>query len=78
MEVGEAVVVVGVKESTPEYLRYLEEVGLVLGTPLTVTDHFAFDGSIKVTLKDGKPLTISPQAGKNLFVKPDQEKGRAN
>ena len=66
---GERARIVGVRDSSAELLRYLERMGLVLGTDLRIEEHFQFDGSRELIKGDGGSLTISFQVAQNLYVK---------
>lgn len=61
-------IVVGVKEHSTSYLKYLEQTGLVLGTKVTVNEIVDFDHSMNIQI--GKDtLNISYQACKHLIIK---------
>ncbi len=59
---------VGVKDTSVEFLQYLDKQGISLGTKMTVTGKEVFDSSLKIDL-DGKEITISGKVAANLFVK---------
>jgi DtxR family Mn-dependent transcriptional regulator len=61
-------VIVGVKEHSPSYLKYLESSGLILGKEIEVKEIVEFDLSMKI-ISDAKPVSISHQASKNLIIK---------
>ncbi len=62
-------VVVGVKDSSSSFLKYLEKVELVLGTGFEVKEQFEFDGSLVLETDQGRKLTTSEQVNANLFVR---------
>lgn len=65
---GEEGVVVAVLEHSPEFLQYLDKMGLVLQTRVRVAEVEAFDGSR--TLRAGRQeLRISEKVAKNLVVR---------
>ncbi len=68
LEDGERAKIVGVRDSSAELLRYLDRMGLVLGTDLKVVERFQFDGSRDLEKVDGERLTISFQVAQNLYV----------
>lgn len=68
IERGDKGIVVGVKEHSKSYLKYLEQLQLILGTEVSVIDVIDFDATMKI-LANGKVAVISHQASKNLIVK---------
>ena len=68
LEVGDAGVVIGVLDSSAEYLKYVDYLGLQLGQALEVTEKILFDNSMSVVI-NGKPQTVSHQFAKNLLIK---------
>jgi len=65
---SESCMVVGVKDSSPSFLKYLDSVGIKLGSLLTVLNIEEFDKSMSVQV-GSKTITISPQISNNLFIK---------
>lgn len=61
---------VGVQDSSDEFLRFLDGVGLRLGTQLTVVRRFEFDNSMEVSTHFKSGITLSQQVCKNLVVQP--------
>ncbi|NNE56293.1 MAG: metal-dependent transcriptional regulator [Flavobacteriales bacterium] len=68
LETGEHGVIMGVKDSSPSFLTYLQEVNLVLGSQLEVANRFDFDQSLSVKNGDGA-MHVSAKVGENLLVK---------
>lgn len=62
-------VIVGVKDSSPAFLKYLEAQQLLLGTNLVVEKKFEFDQSLNLQLSDGNRITISQLVSKNIIVR---------
>lgn len=58
---------VGVKDSSVEFLQYLNKQKITLGSHIKVLEKESFDNSIIIEL-DGKELTISNKIATNLFV----------
>ncbi|MFT6850691.1 MAG: DtxR family Mn-dependent transcriptional regulator [Sphingobacteriales bacterium] len=69
LKLGESGTVVGVKEDSTDFLRYLEKIELILGAKLTLKNKHEFDQSIEVTLSSGKSTTVSRLIAENLFIK---------
>ncbi|MFC2109022.1 metal-dependent transcriptional regulator [Bacteroidota bacterium] len=65
---SEKVVVVGVKDSSSSFLKYLDSSGIKLGSLVEVVHKEEFDNSMVIHI-EGKRLSISNQISKNLFVK---------
>lgn len=58
---------VGVKDSSVEFLQYLNKQKITLGSHIKVLEKESFDNSIVIEL-DGKKLTISNKIATNLYV----------
>lgn len=65
-EVG---IVVGVNDSTPEFLQFLESKHVVLGTKVQMTKRFSYDNSVNVLVNETDELTLSHQVCMNLCLK---------
>ena len=59
---------VGVKDSSSEFLKYLDKQEIALGSRIEIIEKETFDSSLKIKL-DSKDLTISNKIAGNLFVK---------
>ncbi len=59
---------VGVKDTSSEFLKYLDKQGIALGSEMEIIHQESFDLSFKINV-DGKELTISNKIASNLFVK---------
>ncbi|NQV53883.1 MAG: metal-dependent transcriptional regulator [Flavobacteriales bacterium] len=68
IQVNEAGVVTGVKDSSKEFLQFLDTQGIELGDRLVIKEVFEYDKSRTIEL-DGKAMTLSHQVCKNLYVK---------
>lgn len=66
---GEKAIIVGVRDSSASFLRYLDKIGLNLGTELTVKERIEFDDSRVIERTDGHQDTISFQVARNLYMK---------
>ena len=58
----------GVKDSSSEFLKYLDKQGIALGSRIEIIEKETFDFSLKIKL-DSKELTISNKIAGNLLVK---------
>jgi DtxR family transcriptional regulator, Mn-dependent transcriptional regulator len=61
-------VITGVNEHAPEFLSYLQSVGLVLGATVIVQTVFPYDCSMLIIRSDGSTVQISEKVSRNLFV----------
>ena len=59
---------VGVKNSSKEYLQYLDRLNINIGAKIVVLSKEAFDYSLKIEV-NGKQHGISALASKNLYIK---------
>lgn len=59
---------VGVKDTSSEFLKYLDKQGISLGSKIEIMGKESFDLSLKLKL-NGRELTISNKIASNLFVK---------
>ncbi|RTY95999.1 metal-dependent transcriptional regulator [Flavobacterium sp. GT3R68] len=59
---------VGVKDTSSEFLKYLDKQEIALGSKIEIISKESFDLSLKIKV-DTKDLTISNKIASNLFVK---------
>jgi DtxR family Mn-dependent transcriptional regulator len=58
----------GVKDTSSEFLKYLDKQKIALGSKIETLSKESFDLPFKINV-DGKGLTISNKIASNLFVK---------
>ena len=68
LAVNQTGICVGVKDSSSQFLKYLDKQEIALGSKIEVISKEAFDCSTKIKV-DGKELMISNKIATNLFVK---------
>ena len=68
LEEGKKGVIVGVNDSSDDFLRYLEKHNLALGTEIELVERFEFDQSISVATLSNSSLSLSAQAARNILV----------
>lgn len=61
-------ILVGVKEHSSEFLKYLESIPLLLGAKIQILDFFQFDQSMKIKINGKTELMISQAIANNLNV----------
>ena len=65
---GQNGICVGVKDSSREFLEYLDKKGIALGKKITVRAREEFDHSLEIEM-EGKIIHISGLIARNLFIK---------
>ncbi|MBO3697021.1 metal-dependent transcriptional regulator [Roseivirga sp. E12] len=68
LELNTPAQVVAVNDSSSAFLKYLDKVGVSIGTKLKVEDTNEFDGSLDIIINQQKALTISQTAAQNILV----------
>ena len=68
IDVGLKCHVVGVKDSSPPFLQYLQQLNIGIGTRIKVLEKISFDGSLTVTLKKGTQQSVSKKFADNVLV----------
>lgn len=68
MEVGESGICMGVKDSSPDFLRYLDKIGISLGKEIFVIEKESFDQSVCIKINEASH-TISRVTATNLYIK---------
>lgn len=61
-------VCVGVKDTSPSFLKFLDKNNIALGNEIVILEKEDFDGSLRIKIGD-KELQISNQIATNLYVK---------
>jgi DtxR family Mn-dependent transcriptional regulator len=76
---GSAAVVCRVSDQDPAILRYLDEIGLRLSTPIEVTDRGPFDGPLHVRVAEETTThALGRQVTDRVFVLPVEESSRSS
>lgn len=68
IDIAKTAVCVGVKDTSSDFLRYLDKQGIALGKEITIIEKEAFDNSMRITIS-GHEFTISQQISNNIYVK---------
>lgn len=66
---GSTAVMVGVKDHSPEFLKYLDSMSLNLGCKIQVIDKIDFDNSIRLQFQDSSQHQVSQLVAQNVIVK---------
>ena len=67
-KVNESLVIIGVKDHSTEFLNYLDQLSIELGTIIIIKNINAYDQSLEVMINN-KETHISTKVAENLFVK---------
>jgi DtxR family Mn-dependent transcriptional regulator len=68
LQKGDSGIFVGVKDSSAEFLRYLDKIQVSLGKTIKIIDKEAYDRSMIVEV-DGLKINISQEVSNNLHIK---------
>jgi DtxR family Mn-dependent transcriptional regulator len=68
IEVGRTITCVGVKDTSVDFLQYLNKQNISLGTKMKVLEKEPFDGTLKIEI-NYSVLVISDKIANNLYVK---------
>lgn len=68
IEIGKKVICVGVKDTSSEFLQYLDKQKIALGSAIEIISKEDFDASLQLSV-DQRELTVSNKIACNLFVK---------
>lgn len=68
-DAGEKAVVMGVEDGSPEFLQYLNRIGLKLGLEMEVLDKLSFDGSMMMKIDQQRTIQFSQLVASKIFVK---------
>ena len=66
--ISETGTIVGVKEHSATFLKFLEDNHLIIGTKVQVIKHFEFDDSLLVSVNKQSEIMISNKVSKNLYI----------
>ncbi|HET6243428.1 MAG: metal-dependent transcriptional regulator [Bacteroidetes bacterium] len=62
-------IIVGVKDHSTQFLKYLEGIHLLLGTKVKIIKKFEYDDSILVSTGDNREIIVSNKVSRNLYIK---------
>lgn len=68
LEVNQIGICVGVKDTSSEFLKYLDKQGIALGSRIEVIGKESFDLSVRIKVDD-RGLSISNKIASNLYIK---------
>ena len=68
VEAGKKYRVLAVKDTSPEFLQYLQKLGITIGSKLKVLEKIAFDGSMVIQPAKGDKVNVSRKFGESVLV----------
>ena len=68
LDKGDSGICVGVKDSSPAFLQFLDKYNIALGKEITILEKEDFDMSMKIKIESSE-LRISQQISENLYIK---------
>ena len=68
LQLNQSSICVGVKDSSSEFLKYLDKQKIALGSKVEILEKETFDGSLFIAI-DGNEISISNKIANNLYVK---------
>ncbi len=68
IECGQVCRVVAVKDTSTDFLSYLQQLDIGIGTQLTVIEKINFDNSVKLCMPNGVITTVSKKFAESLMV----------
>ncbi|MBD1395971.1 metal-dependent transcriptional regulator [Pontibacter sp. JH31] len=68
MELSTSGTVVGVNDSQPLFLQYLDKMGIYLGAKIKVIDKIPYDNSLEINIENKKNLVVSSEVSRNIFL----------
>lgn len=68
ISVGNSCRIVAVKDTSPDFLEYLQILNIEIGTVIKVHERISFDGSIVIAIGEGKSSTVSYKFAESLLV----------
>jgi DtxR family Mn-dependent transcriptional regulator len=61
--------IVGLKDTSPDFLKYLVKMGLTLGQTVGVKNINDYDKSVDIIVGSTNPVTVSSTVAENIFIK---------
>lgn len=68
MKIGDSGDVVGVKETSPLFLRYLDKIGVNIGAHVEIIDKIEFDQSLEIKVNKERVIIISKEIAQNVYT----------
>lgn len=69
LEIGQYGMIIGLKDTSPSFLQYLDSNGLTLGKTVKINEITEYDQSMSITINMTQILVISYRVAQNLYIK---------
>lgn len=67
--IGQSCIIICTKDSSSDFLTYLDQVGIGINTELEVIETFDYDNSIRVILNGKETISLSEKVSTQLYVR---------
>ena len=67
-KVNSSGVVIGLNDSSDEFLQYLNKLGIYIGAKITIIDKITFDHSVEVMIDNKQKTNLSSQIAQNIYI----------
>lgn len=67
-KVGSHGIAIGLKETSPLFLQYLDKTGIYIGAKIKLIDKIEFDLSLEIQIDNKKTIIVSSEVAKNIFI----------
>ena len=68
LKTGEKCKVICAKDSSSEFLLYLDKINISLGAEINILDYYDYDGSYSVKVDNSTPITLSSKVAENIYI----------
>ena len=68
INIGKGCRVVAVKDTSTDFLQYLQHLSIGIGTPLKVIEKIAFDSSVTIEIDENQKASVSKKFAESLMV----------
>ncbi len=68
LKTGEKCKVICAKDSSSEFLIYLDKINISLGAEINILDYYDYDGSYSVRVDNSTPITLSSKVVENIYI----------
>ena len=65
---GDSARVICAKDSSSDFLLFLDKIKISLGAEIKIIELFAYDNSISVSIDNAAPTTLSSKVSENIFI----------
>ena len=68
LEPDDECTVICAKDSSSDFLLFLDKIKISLGAKIKVLDFFEYDGSYSVSVDNSAPITLSSKVSENIYI----------